>query len=326
MIEGQLDIREGADVSAARQFVREVGGALHLSTIATESVAIIMSELATNQLRHAGGGRASVRPVTRDGVVGIEIEMVDHGQGLADPKRAFAGVPQNGASLGIGLAGVWRLSLELDLDTRIGEGTRILARRFDKPVRRRPSVTILGRPIATEPRAGDAACFWRTDDSLLVMLSDGVGHGVPARVASDLALATTHFHREATPDTVLTACNVALRGSRGAVLALARLDERGHAVEAASMGNIEGGICHEGRLDPILAQAGVVGASWAPPVRRPLRLAMPEGALLVMATDGTRGSLQECGGPGAHLLPPWELAQRILDRRVNDDAMVVVVK
>lgn len=326
MIERYLDIREGADVSGARQLVREVGNAVHLCTIATESMAIIISELATNQLRHAGGGRAAVRPVTRDGVVGIEIEMVDHGQGLADPKRAFAGVPRNGESLGIGLAGVQRLSLELDLDTRVGEGTRILARRFGKPVRGRPSVTILGRPIATEPRAGDAACFWRTDDSLLVMLCDGVGHGVAAREASDLALATTHYHREATPDAVLTACNVALRGSRGAVVALVRMDERGHTVEAASMGNIEAGVCHLGRLEPILAQAGVVGASWAPPVRLPLRLGMPEGALLVLATDGTQGSLEACGGPGAHLLPPWELAQRILERRGHDDAMVVVVK
>lgn len=326
MIEGHLDIHEGADVSAARRLVREVGASLHLGTIVTESMAIIISELATNQLRHAGGGRAAVRPVTRDGVVGIEIEMVDHGQGLADPKRAFAGVPQNGESLGIGLAGVNRLSLELDLDTRVGEGIRILARRFGKPVRRRPSVTILGRPIATETRAGDAACFWRTDDSLLVMLSDGVGHGVPAREASDLALATTRFHREAAPDVILTACDVALRGSRGAVLALIRVDERAHAVAAASVGNIEGGVCHLGRLEPILAQAGVVGAPWAPTICRPLLLAMPEGALLVLATDGTRGSLEECGGPAAHLLPPWELAQRILDRRGNDDAMVVVVK
>lgn len=326
MIDGHLEIRQGPDVSAARQLVREVGASQHLCTVAIESLAIIISELATNQLRHAGGGRAAVRSVTRDGVAGIEIEMVDHGQGLGDPKRAFAGVPQNGDSLGIGLAGVQRLSLELDLDSRVGEGTRILARRFDKPVRRRPSVTILGRPIATEPRSGDAACFWRTEGALLVMLSDGVGHGAEARVASDLALATAHYHREAPPDAVLTACNVALRGSRGAVLALVRRDERSHTIEAASMGNIEAGVWHLGTLDRILAQPGAVGASWAPPVRPPFRLGMPEGAMLVLATDGTRGFLEECGSPAAHLLPPWELAQRILDRRGSDDAMVVVVK
>lgn len=322
-----LSIGNEVDVSAARGIVREVASHARICTNASESLAIIVSELATNQLRYASLGRIQVREMVRDGIPGLEIEATDQGPGIADPTRAFAGDSHNGRTLGIGLAGVRRLALELDVDIRVGEGTRILARLFDKPVRRRLTVTIVGRPHPAERTSGDAAGFWRGDGSLRLVLSDGLGHGPSAREASESALAAAGRDHGSAPEHVLIACDAALRASRGAVLAIVHLDERGH-LDAASVGNIEGGVCHDRRATRIPAQTGVVGGAWPRENVRSTRLAMPPGAVLLLATDGAKDPLAECGVVENAGLPPWALAQHILEMhsRPTDDAMVVVVK
>ncbi len=160
------------------------------------------------------------------------------------------------------------------------------------------------------------------------MLSDGLGHGVLAREASDRALATAEANPSAAPATILSACGTALQGSRGAVLAIVRLEEAEHALNAVSVGNIRAGVCLSGSVARVLSQAGIVGVSSSRVVPRSSRLAVPPNALLVLATDGTHDPLAECATPEIHTLPPWALAQRILERsgKSHDDAMVVVVR
>jgi anti-sigma regulatory factor (Ser/Thr protein kinase) len=318
-----LRIRDDADVSAARQYLREIAPP-ELPAATVESAAIVVSELATNQVRYAGGGRVEVRGVARDGVAGLEIDAEDDGPGLADPTGAFAGEIRRNGTLGIGLAAVRRLSAEIDLDTRVGEGTRIVARLFAGPVRLRPTVTILGSGLATEPTSGDAGRWWRMQDALVVMLCDGLGHGVLARDESDRALAVAEAHRAAAPDAILFACAREFRGSRGAVAAVARVEDAG-VITYAAVGNIEAALCRGPAIERIAGTPGFLGAPVARPVR-PARLQAPRGTSLVFATDGVRQPHAACAEAGA--VPAWALAQRVLaqGRRERDDAMVVVVR
>lgn len=318
-----VQVRDDASVSAARLLVREIAGAMRKETV--EAAAIVASELATNQIRYAGGGWLAARAIERDGVPGIEVEAEDDGPGIDDPTRALGGGAGGAGNLGIGLAGVRRLSFELDLDSRIGEGTRVLARLFAGPVRRRPTVTILGRGLRSEPVSGDAAGFWRDDRSLLVMLCDGLGHGALAREASDRALDTARAaSADDAPEDILSRCGSALHGTRGAVVAVGRLGDGG-ALDVASIGNIQAGLCLPDGVQRIVGTPGFVGAPRTRPAR-PQRLEAPSGTTWILATDGVHDPTAAC--VDARTLAPWTLAQRILERgaKVHDDAMIVVVK
>lgn len=328
MIGRGVEVRDEAGPSAARLLARATAAEAGLSVPLAETLAIIASELATNQRRYAVGGQVWARTLVRDGVAGVELEAWDRGPGIADVTRAFAGESRPAGSLGVGLAAVWRLAHEVDVDVRAGEGTRILVRVFSGPVRRRPTVAIVGRGLATEPISGDAAGFWRLDDALLIVLVDGLGHGVAAREAADRALAVADADPGSQPEALMAACGAALRGSRGAVIAIGRFEDGAGAVESASIGNIQMGVWNRGIMQRVLPQSGIVGATSARPARPAGRLLMPPGAAMVMATDGTHDPLGDLVDADVHARSPWALAQRIVERRgkAHDDAMVVVVK
>ena len=95
-------------------------------------VSIAMYEGEINMVIHAGGGNAEVR-VAEDF---IEIELIDHGPGIADIEQAmqagFSTAPDNIRSLGfgagMGLPNMKRYTDSMDIQSKVGDGTRILMR------------------------------------------------------------------------------------------------------------------------------------------------------------------------------------------------------
>ncbi len=321
-----VEVFDDASVSEARGLVRRAAEGSALSRDCIEAAAIVASELSTNQLRYARGGRLNVRLLDRDGVPGLEVEADDRGPGIEDPAAAFDGAAGRPGTLGIGLAGVQRLAAELDVDIRLGEGTRIVARIFGRSVRRRPTVAVYGSALASEPVSGDNARFWRGPDSLTVMMCDGLGHGVLARDAADRALLIAGEDPGASPELILARCASELRRTRGAVIAVARFDEAGAAVHAASVGNIQMGVRGPGGMVRFAGGPGFVGSPGAGRPVRPFRVPVPSSATWVFATDGLRDPLGFCAE--APTMAGWALAQRIFDhgRRQHDDALVMVVQ
>ncbi len=233
-----IAVHDEASLSIVRQTLREAGAKHAIPTDVVEPLVLVATELGRNQLVHAVGGRVAVTPIERGGVAGIEIAAVDRGTGIRDPATALAGKPRTSGSLGVGLASACELADEIDIDVRLGEGTFVRARKFASVVPRRRQIGVFGRAIPGEPRSGDHACFVRKGDTLVVGVCDGLGHGPLARQASSAALRTFHDHAGASPVAVLEATNAALHRTRGAVMAIARIDEAEAAVEVASVGNI----------------------------------------------------------------------------------------
>jgi anti-sigma regulatory factor (Ser/Thr protein kinase) len=194
-----------AAVAVARERVRAVGAGAGLSHELVETTALIASELLMNQLRHAAGGRFAVRVLERDDGVaaGLEVIAADRGPGLSDPAAALAGrktragagaesgaAAAAGGSLGAGVAAVFRLADEVDVDVRVGEGTCFRARTLVTSPRQRAEVAIYGTACPGERVAGDDAAFVRTPGGvLLIAVADGLGHGPEARRAAAQAVA-----------------------------------------------------------------------------------------------------------------------------------------
>ena len=320
---------DDASVSAAREAVRAAGAALGLDRTLIESVAVAASELVQNQLRHARGGQFAVRPVTRGGVPGLEIIAADRGPGIASPGTALAGSSPSPGSLGAGLSGARRMTQEIDLDVRWGEGTHIRARAFAAPVPRRREVAILGRHLADEPVSGDHAVFVRDPEGHLVLaVVDGIGHGPLAQDASSAAVATFLAHQGMSPLLILEACDAALRGTRGAVMAVARIDEESGAVEHGGAGNVTSRVEDFGRTRTLATTATTLGRRGLS--RRPVAetAALAPAEALIVFTDGltSRASLADHG----HLLRehPIVIAEWLMTAfgRGTDDALVLVAR
>ncbi len=150
-----------------------------------------MTELATNLIKHARGGTLTLTPLSGGGRVGLEIESLDDGPGIADVEQALADRFSTAGSRGTGLGAVNRLMDELDIASRPGDGTRIVCRKWLRDHRASLRPCPLASGVATRPRQlgpvnGDAFVVKQWAESLLVGVIDGLGHGPAANRAAQV--------------------------------------------------------------------------------------------------------------------------------------------
>jgi anti-sigma regulatory factor (Ser/Thr protein kinase) len=131
-----ITVRVRADVVAAaavgRRFAREAG----LAVAGSAEVAVVVSELASNLMRHTPGG-GTVELWVEEGW--LCIRACDRGPGMAKPEQLFAGRegrpgPLPGESLGEGGAAVRRMMDAVQVANREGGGLEVTARKRLKPL------------------------------------------------------------------------------------------------------------------------------------------------------------------------------------------------
>jgi anti-sigma regulatory factor (Ser/Thr protein kinase) len=322
-------ILDEASVAVVRERVRARGAALGLPDAVTARLVTVASELGHNQLAHARGGQIAVATVQRAGVPGIEVIAADRGDGIEDPTQALRGEPRTrtSSSLGVGLASTLQLADEVDFDVRRGEGTCVWARKFAAEVPARKQIGIYGRPFPEEPASGDDAAFVRDDDGLLLALADGLGHGRQAREASSRAVETAVARRNLSFRGMLESGHEALAGTRGSVIALARVLEEGSALETACVGNVTVhlyGFDRNRRFTGSPFVLGLRGAlRWSAE-----REALARGDVVVLFTDGLVASTDIEGELDLLREHPIVIAHQLAVRfgRSTDDALVVVAR
>src|ERR1700684_1288564 len=120
-----LPIESEPDMVTVRRRVREAAARTGLSLIDQTKLVTAASELARNTLTYGGGGDLHFYTVRRSGRVGLRLEFVDHGPGIADIQRALTDGYTSGNGLGLGLGGAKRLCDEFEIRSGPGEGTHI---------------------------------------------------------------------------------------------------------------------------------------------------------------------------------------------------------
>jgi anti-sigma regulatory factor (Ser/Thr protein kinase) len=324
-----IPIADEASVSLAREAARKACAAAGLDEVAAGAVALIVSELAHNQLAHARHGVVAVTTLERGATRGVEIIAADRGHGLRDPEAALRGTAPKNGSLGVGLAGARRMADEMDFDVRLEEGTCIRARKFAGRVARRREVALFGRPIDGERVSGDQAAFVRTDGALVLAVVDGLGHGADAREASSRAVAVVREQPNRPPDEILRACDARLTQSRGAVMNALRIDEAAGTLAHASVGNVVTRIVARGSSQGITGSAAVLGQPSAQPKRiLTSHLALTPLDTIVIFTDGLSSKLDLAEQRDLLAEPPIVIAQRLMNAfgKTSDDALVLVAR
>lgn len=119
-----------ADIVTARQRGREMALRLGFSETESTLIATIISELARNIVLYAQRGEISLESATSSNRNGLVIVSRDEGPGIPDVQRAMVGGYSTSGGLGLGLCGVQRMVDELNIDTKIGKGTVITAKKW----------------------------------------------------------------------------------------------------------------------------------------------------------------------------------------------------
>ncbi|MEU9670744.1 ATP-binding SpoIIE family protein phosphatase [Streptomyces bobili] len=333
-----VPVHDSTRVRDARVAAEEAASLVGLDEGRTAAAALVATELATNLLKHARGGQLLVDmvppPAGRGGVV-VQIAAVDHGPGMADVPTAFGDGFSTAGSLGAGLGTCRRVCDGFDLHSVPGHGTVALARlgaaaRTDP---RDPAPARAGGvniPFARAQYSGDAWTWVRAGDLLTLMLADGLGHGPEAARASTAAVDEVHRSAQLPPAEILHRLDAALRGTRGAAVAVAQLDVRSERLRFAGIGNVGARLREGDSWRHLLSRPGIVGAHC--PTRLPETVA-PWAAdrLLVLHSDGLPSRWAPPAGPRpATVDPAVTAAVTVRDtsssaRPVRDDTAVAVL-
>jgi serine/threonine-protein kinase RsbT len=130
MAQRTLPIQSGEDVVRVRQEVRAECVAAGFSLVEQTKFVTAASELARNTLLHGGGGEVHLMVLSDGGRKGIRLSFEDKGPGIADIERALQDGYTSGGGLGLGLSGAKRLSNEFSIESKPGEGTRVVIARW----------------------------------------------------------------------------------------------------------------------------------------------------------------------------------------------------
>jgi serine/threonine-protein kinase RsbT len=114
------------DIIAARQQGRTFALQLGFSWPDATLVATAISELARNIFLYAKRGEIVLRSLERDGRSGVLVIARDEGPGMPDIHQA---APTT-TGVGLGLRGMTRLVDELEIESRVGQGTTVAVKKW----------------------------------------------------------------------------------------------------------------------------------------------------------------------------------------------------
>ncbi len=331
----RFQVNGRSEVGLARRQVTALARESGFDDARAGRVSIVVAELGTNLLKHASEGPREmlVRVLTHpSGAGGIEILALDRGPGIADVGRCMRDGYSSNGTLGTGLGAVRRLSESFDIYSLARKGTVVMARLWstDGVTDHTPGLAletgVVSVPAADGVPCGDGWAVHQKGACASIVVADGLGHGEGAAEASGRAVAVFMSDPDIATDRLFAAAHSRLRDTRGAAMAVARLDAEDRTLTCAGIGNVGGTILGPKRDRRMVSLHGTVGVT-----AREARLftyPWPAGALVVLHSDGISDRWTLDDYPGLRARDPATIAT-VLYRdfgRQRDDTTVVVVR
>lgn len=326
-----MELQDQSHVAQARRAVSAVASGTGLSAERCSDAAIVATELSTNLLKHGGGGRLLVQQGAQGGV---EMLALDRGPGIANVELAMRDGYSTAGSPGTGLGAIWRLSNLAEMYTRADMGTAVFAavRAGDPRANRTGSSSqdfelgTVCTAVAGESVSGDAHARDWGPSGLTVLVADGLGHGLVAAEASDAAVDSFERHRAQPVPTLIASIHGSLRSTRGAAVAVARVEPERRVVRYCGVGNIAGAVVGDREVRRMVSHNGTAGMG----TPRLVEFTYPwdPGSTLVLHSDGIGTKWDFSAYPGLRSRHPALIAGVIYRdfARGRDDATVVVAR
>ena len=324
---GWLKIREASAVAEARRRARRTANAMGLNSEKVEHAAIVATEIATNVLRHGGGGQMLVEVFGAPSLERLQIVGFDEGPGIDRVDRMLRDGVTTKKSFGTGLGAIKRLSDRLDIFSHPGR-TAVAAEFRRHAVRQSDPADHAGFKLAYpgERRCGDLVAARSGDDQCLYFLADGLGHGTKASHAAAIARQAFMAAEGDDPARVLAQIGEALQGTRGAVGAVVALDRSEHRLRYAGIGNISTLVVEGKKVRRMAVRDGLLGGRASSAHEETTDIS--ENAVVIMHSDGlnTLRALDQQSPLLQRSAPAIAATLLAENRRGRDDASVIVTR
>ncbi|MHA6763969.1 SpoIIE family protein phosphatase [Streptacidiphilus sp. PAMC 29251] len=181
-------------------------------------------------------------------------------------------------------------------------------------------------PRSDRPPGKPASAASDSRRAILVMLCDGLGHGPLAQLAAQAAIRAFRSSRCRSPDEALQEIHQALSGTRGAAVAVARIEPDQKRVLFCAVGNIAAAVVTPASKTSLPSVSGTAGHQAA--TVRASSHSLPPGSALVMHSDGLTERWRPQELPGLLQHSPAVIAGQLLRTagKYHDDASIVVAK
>lgn len=325
-----IQIEEPSQAGEARRRALAVAEDLQMSESRCGQVALATTEIATNLVKHASKGHILMQTIRQNGNLSLRVMGVDKGPGIASVSCALADGHSTAGSMGTGLGAIQRISDAFDVYSVPGSGTVISAEfRIGKHA---PSaddaieIGVISEPISGETECGDGWGIHPFADGMTLMVVDGLGHGVLAAEAAREAELVLANSQDESVTAILGTIHGALKKTRGAAAAVARIEKQARLLKYAGVGNISASLVAAGSSRGLVSHNGTLGQN----MQRTQEFTLPwnEDSVLVMHSDGLASRWDLERYPGIWSRHPSVIAA-LLHRdfsRGRDDVTVLVAK
>jgi len=326
-----IEVRDSSQAGEARRKAAEFAHDLQFGEVRSGAAALAATEMATNLVKHAGNGTLLLQRVRENGNSGLRLIAIDNGPGIADVARALQDGHSTAGSMGSGLGAVQRVSDIFEVYSVTGVGTLIRSEFWEgnhhhPPIDGTLSTAAISEPIRGEEECGDGWGRRNFADSVVLMVVDGLGHGVLASEAAREAEQVLARARTDSPLDILRDIHDALKKTRGAAVAVARIQQAKGLIAFAGVGNISASIISPASSRSMASHNGTAGHL----MPRVQEFTYPWNAdnIVIMHSDGlgSRWDLERY--PGIWSKHP-SLIAAMLHRdfsRGRDDVTVLVAK
>jgi anti-sigma regulatory factor (Ser/Thr protein kinase) len=325
-----VGVNDPSGVAEARRAATDLAGRAGFTDVETGKLALIVTELSTNLIKHGSGGEILVGAYDDNESQGIEILALDKGAGMSNVAACLEDGYSSAGTPGRGLGSVVRQSHFVDIGSWPGIGTAVLARVAPgKPESGRPptaptwggvSIAMAGQDVC-----GDAWSVSNTGGVRTLLLADGLGHGPDAAEASVEAVRLFHRYNGHTVTNLIEYIHGGLRATRGAAVSIARFDAPAKKITFSGIGNVAGMIAAGGETRRMVSMVGTAGFA----ARKIQSFDYPfERGLVILYSDGLASSWAIDRYTNLANLHP-SLIAAIFYRDFNrhrDDATVLVAK
>jgi anti-sigma regulatory factor (Ser/Thr protein kinase) len=329
-----IAVTEVSQVAEARRQCIKVARSVSFSESDTGRIALVATELASNLVKHGRGGEILVGAFEDPTGKGVEVLAMDKGPGMASIGESLRDGHSTAGTSGTGLGAVRRQSQTHEVFSSPGSGTVVLARLQAGRVASGEAAAPPPWGAICLPKPGEEANGdgWAAATLLgighVLLVADGLGHGPGAADASAQAVRIFTKRASDTPGAIVQAIHDGLRSTRGAAVAVARVDVARGAVVYAGIGNITGVLVDGAALRRMVSHNGTAGHS----VQRIKEFEYPfrreERGVIILHSDGIGGGWALNRYPGLGAAHPT-LTAAVLYRDFNrgrDDATVLVAR
>ena len=323
------EIVDQSHAGEARRVAVQLAASIGMNETNSGKIAIAVTEMATNLVKHAQHGKILCQAIGRNGACGLRVLSLDKGPGIQNISAALEDGYSTYGSPGNGLGAVRRLSTVFDLYSAPKLGTCVLAEFW--PQTKTDATASFSHGVVSlamrgELVSGDGWATRTTADHSFFMVVDGLGHGTfAAEAAREAERVLAHSHSNSA-SSILRDFHDALKKTRGAAAAIAQISQEKRTLVFAGVGNISATVIDGHSRRGIASHNGTLGHQ----LHKVQEFTVPwnNDSLLIMHSDGLGSKWDLNQYPGLASKHPSIIAAMLYRdfQRERDDVTVMAAK